>query len=303
MKQLTSPQSGQRALWPAIALMLVALLLAAPAGIALAQNGSPFAANVVTATTTANLRIRSAPSLDAEVLDTLPSGSVVGFTGFVDESGDWVQVDAADGPVGWVWADFLSNVPDGLSIRGATSSPAPAEDPFAPNVVTATTTVNLNVRDRPSTDANLLSTLPVNTTIGFTGFTDSSGDWVQVDAADAPVGWVWADYLSSVPEGLVALGADGTVVAPPAGTTTEPPFSADVVTATTTRNLNIRNMPGNDAQLLDTLPSGTVVGFTGLVDQTGDWVQVDAANGPVGWVWAAYLSNMPDNLTVWSPSS
>jgi hypothetical protein len=79
------------------------------------EEESPFSEDVVTATTTANLRIRSEPSLDAETLATLPFGTIVGFTGFTDESGDWVLVDAADGPTGWVWAEFLSNVPEGLT--------------------------------------------------------------------------------------------------------------------------------------------------------------------------------------------
>jgi hypothetical protein len=48
---------------------------------------------------------------------------------------------------------------------------------------------------------------------------------------------------------------------------------------------------------------GTVVGFTGLIDETGVWVQVDTIGGPVGWVWAAFLSNVPDDLTVWTPGS
>jgi uncharacterized protein YraI len=109
-------RNGRLAFLLAVPLLLVGLLLAAPAGIASAQAEPPFGADVVTATTTANLHIRSAPSRDAESLAILPAGTVVGFTGLTDESGDWVQVDAADGPTGWVWAAYLSNVPDGLTV-------------------------------------------------------------------------------------------------------------------------------------------------------------------------------------------
>ena len=64
MNVSTKLQSGRLALLVALLSLLVGILLAAPAGIASAQDEPPFGADVVTATTTANLRIRSAPSLD-----------------------------------------------------------------------------------------------------------------------------------------------------------------------------------------------------------------------------------------------
>lgn len=300
MKGSTYHRNGRLADVPALALLLVGLLFAIATGAASAQGQSPFGEGVVTATTTANLNIRSAPGTDAEILATLPSGTVVGFTGFTDPTGEWVQVDAADGPVGWVWAAHLSNVPGGLTAltaAGVPVQPPAAAEEFGEDVVTTTTTANLNLRNAPGTDAEILATLPSGSVVGFTGFTDPTGDWVQVDAAAGPVGWVTAAHLSSVPGGLTALTAAGTPVQPPAPAEE---FSKDVVTATTTANLNIRSAPNTDGEILAVLPSGTVVGFTGLVDPSGNWVQVDAAGGPVGWVWAASLSNVPAGLTVWS---
>ncbi|MFO7662119.1 MAG: SH3 domain-containing protein, partial [Chloroflexota bacterium] len=109
-------------------------------------------------------------------------------------------------------------------------------------------------------------------------------------------------YLSNVPDNLTLWSPVGAVApeAPEAATDEEPPFSEDVVNATTTANLRIRNAPSTDGEVLTILPFGTVVGFTGLTDTTGDWVQVDAVDGPIGWVWAEFLSNVPDNLTVWT---
>jgi uncharacterized protein YgiM (DUF1202 family) len=308
--QLLTIHRGRLALLLALPLLMVGMILAAPTGIALAQDESPFSEDVVTATTTANLRIRNAPSTEGEILTVLPVGTVVGFTGLTDETGDWVQVDAADGPTGWVAAAYLSNVPDNLTVWSPVEAVAPEateatvdeEPPFSEDVVTATTTANLRIRNAPSTDSEVLTVLPVGTVVGFTGLTDTTGDWVQVDAADGPVGWVAAAYLSNVPDNLTVWSPTGAV-APEATEATvdeEPPFSEDVVTATTTVNLRIRNEPSTDSEVLTVLPVGTVVGFTGLTDETGDWVQVDAADGPTGWVWAAYLSNVPDNLTVWT---
>jgi len=70
----------------------------------------------VCATATANANLRDGAALDGAILATLPAGSVIGFTGFMDATGAWVQVDAEGYPVGWVSASFLSNVPDGLTV-------------------------------------------------------------------------------------------------------------------------------------------------------------------------------------------
>jgi uncharacterized protein YraI len=269
---------------------------------------------VATATTTANLHIRSGPGLEYEILATLPEGTVVGFTGFTDESGEWVQVDAADGPLGWVFAAYLSNVPEGLQVQPADMpedepTPAPMEEEasavaFSSDVVTATALYNLNVRSGPGTEYARLDTIPAGTVVGFTGFMDGSGDWVQVDAASGPLGWVAVTYLSNVPDGLQVRPADQPEeeVATPAPTPEAEEavtFSPDVVTATTTVNLNVRSGPGTEYELLETLPYSTVVGFTGFMDASGDWVQVDPATGQVGWVASQYLSNIPADLQIW----
>ena len=304
MNALTIPRTGRPVFLWALLLLLAGMLLAAPAGIALAQEDTPFGEDVVTATTTANLNIRNAPSLDGDILETLPAGTLVGFTGLTDESGDWVQVDAASGPTGWVAGAYLSNVPDNLTVWTADDAADDEEDvdeapPFGEDVVTATTTVNLRIRNAPSLEGETLTVLPFGTLVGFTGLTDESGDWVQVDAADGPTGWVSATYLSNVPDNLTVWTADDAADEEDVADET-PPFGEDVVTATTTANLRIRSAPSLDGEILTVLPVGTVVGFTGLTDESGDWVQVDAADGPTGWVAAAYLSNVADDLTVWT---
>ncbi|MDX1616509.1 MAG: SH3 domain-containing protein [Candidatus Promineifilaceae bacterium] len=271
-----------------VALTVVALLsLLVTSTVAAQEDDSPFGADVVTATTLFNLNIRSGPGTEFERLDTLAAGTVVGFTGFVDGTGEWVQVDASDGPTGWVAARYLSNVPDDLAIRPADRPEEPAT--FSDDVFTARTTANLNVRSGPSLAADILDTLPAGSQVGFTGFRDAEGAWVQIDAAAGPTGWVSVNYLTSVPADLQVR---------PAEQPAEEAFSEDVVAAVTMVNLNIRSGPGLGFAILDTLEAGTTVGFTGFTDVTGDWVQVDAADGPTGWVAARFLSTVPNNLEV-----
>lgn len=194
---------------------------------------------------------------------------------------------------------FLSGF---LFVFTPTSALAQEDSPFGPDVVTATTTFNLNLREGPGTEHPILATLPQGTVVGFTGFTDDTGDWVQVESADGHVGWVAAQFLSNVPDDLQDHDAD-LPAAEPAADAAEDAFSSDVVTATTTVNLRLREGPGLEHQILEVLPQGTVVGFTGLTDETGDWVQVDSADRPVGWVSAQFLSNVPSDLQVWVAES
>lgn len=309
-------RSWLRLLTLAVVLSLTGVLLLGSASRVAAQDDNPFSEDVVTATTTVNLNLRDAPN--GQIVATLSAGTVVGFTGFMDGSGEWVQVDSEGNPVGWVAARFLSNVPEGLQVRPAdvvdeateeTAAEDAPDDVFSEDVVTATTTVNLNLRDSPGLDGRILATLPAGSVVGFTGFTDGTGDWVQVDAEGNPVGWVAGRFLSSVPAMLQVRPADAPDTDDSGDTeetaedVPEDVFSEDVVTATTTVNLNLRASPGLDGAILDTLPAGSVVGFTGFMDETGNWVQVDAEGYPVGWVAAQFLSSVPDNLNSWEGGS
>src|SRR5690606_7655513 len=148
--------------------------------------------------------------------------------GFKDNTGEWVQVITSEDETGWVAAEFLTPAPDVDALEvfqedgdddadtgddddmdtGDDADDASDDDTeFSPAVVTATTTVNLNMREMPSLDAAILTVLPAGSVVGFTGFTDATGQWVQVDAADGPVGWVSAQFLSNVPDELQELGA------------------------------------------------------------------------------------------------
>jgi uncharacterized protein YraI len=277
-----------------VMLLLSAFIFAFSPNVASAEGHSPFSPAVVTATTTANLNIRQGPGTQHAIVDTLPAGTVVGFTGFTDSTRTWVQVDTAMTPVGWVAARFLSHVPAELQVATLQQIGDVTADPagIGPAPTTPMTTVNLNVRQGPGVQHALVATLPRGTEVEFTGLTDAEGEWVQIET-DATAGWVAARFLSHVPVAELETAPAEEVTAP------QDVFSPAVVTAVTLANLNIRQGPGVEHQILATLPHGVVVGFTGFTDSTRTWVQVDAADGPVGWVSARFLSNVPGGLQVW----
>ena len=418
---MRNPRKIHRQRFFAVAAMALSLtlFLALTTSLAQAQDGdngggeSPFADNVVTTTTTANVNLRAQPGFSGQIIQVVPAGTVVGFTGFMDGSGDWIQVDPVGAPVGWMHRSLLASVPDGLQVRPADqpAPPAPGEEAtdFPSNVVTGMTRFNVYLRSEPSQSFNIVDTLPAGTVVGYTGFMDGSGNWIEVDPAGAPVGWVWGDFLTNVPDTLQvrpadrpqqqegmqgatpsvtvtdqALGDDGAVTVPQvtaaqdgwlvihadndgspgavightavgAGTTDdvsvdidadmatqivyamlhvdagetgtyefpgadapatvdgnvvvkpfmltdlapqEPAFAANVVTTTTTANVNLRQAPGLGSQIIQVVPEGTVVGFTGFMDETGQWLQVDPVGAPVGWMHRSLLAFVPDGLQV-----
>jgi len=409
-------RKGKRMRLIAVAAMaqLLMVLFAVTTSRTLAQDGdagdmdSPFAENVVTTTTIANVNLREAPGLNSAIIQVVPAGTIVGFTGFMDGSGDWVQVDPVGAPVGWMHRSLLASVPDGLQVRPADQPEEEAEADFAGNVVTGATRFNVYLRGSPGQQFNIITTLPAGTVVGYTGFTDGSGNWIQVDPVGAPVGWVWGEFLTNVPPGLQIrpadlpdeevseealtpavtvpdqeLGDDSTVTVPQvvaaeagwlvihasedgapgpvigytaveaganedvvvdidtdAATATlfamlhvdagevgvyefpgadgpvlvdgnvvvrpftltdfeqEAPFATNVVTTTTLVNVNLRAAPGLGSEILQVMPAGTTVGFTGFMDESGDWVQVDPVGAPVGWMHASLLAFIPDGLQI-----
>jgi uncharacterized protein YgiM (DUF1202 family) len=240
--------------------------------------------------------------MDQAILRTVEAGTALESTGFRNAVGDWIQVKLDDGTVGWVAARFLSATPAMESLQiwqaettATTSSSSAASPVFSSAVVTSQTTGRLNVRELPFVGATILTTLDRDATVGFTGFKDWTGQWVQVDAGNGVVGWVMARFVRSVPAGL-QVRPDDLPNAPAANQAEQ--FANNVVTAQTLANLNVRSGPGLNFEVIHTAALGTVVGFTGFRDASGQWVQVDVAGGPIGWVSAAFLSRVPATMQV-----
>ena len=291
--------------------------------------GNVAAQEPATATTDNRLNLREGPGLEYEIIEVLDTGEEVTFTGRVDLSGDWLEVETDEGTVGWVAGRFLSRTPDPDTLELwviADSSDDDVDDDsdeaedsdddigalegdFSSAVVTAETLFNLNIRNAPNLSATILDTLPAGTTVGFTGFTDATGEWVQIDAIGYPVGWVAAAFLSNVPNGLqvapaFASSAEAEDVDDDASSEDEDveDDSSSELVATTLANLNLREAPSLEADILDTLPAGTEVIFTGLIDESGQWVQVEV-DGLTGWVASVFLSDVPVDLEIWEGDS
>jgi uncharacterized protein YgiM (DUF1202 family) len=70
--------------------------------------------------------------------------------------------------------------------------PEQAAQPVEP--VAATASMGANLRSRPSTNANVVSSVPAGAGLSLIGV-NTAGDWYQVALEDGGTAWVWADLI------------------------------------------------------------------------------------------------------------
>jgi len=158
--------------------------------------------------TEANLRLRTGPSLGAEIIMTAPEGSVVQILSYVNN--DWYRVEF-NGQVGYMFSEFLSSQYEASSVSTeiVTEAPLPVVEappvvapavealPAAQSVVhTETTqlfaTANLRLRAEPSTSGEILKTVRQGSTVYVTG--SANDEWKRV-TFNGVSGYMFASYL------------------------------------------------------------------------------------------------------------
>jgi uncharacterized protein YgiM (DUF1202 family) len=184
-------------------LMLVLLLVVLSAALPASAQGDP-----VASVNTGSLNVRTGPGMGYGSIATLPFGFGVRMVARNSE-GNWIRIELTNGVIGWVNLTYLfTQVP--------TRSLPVTEDAVAATVTpTATVTgaFNLNVRQGPSTDNAIITSVPLGTQVVLLGRNYNS-TWAQIRLANGTVGWVNADALrATVPVRSLAL-ADGSVFVP-----------------------------------------------------------------------------------------
>ncbi|HEY9621698.1 MAG TPA: SH3 domain-containing protein [Crinalium sp.] len=125
----------------------------------------------------------------------------------------------------------------------------------------------LNVRDRPNSNAGIVTTLANGTEV-LQRITNRDGDWAEIYAPGGSIGWVATRYLTPSPIG--ALEYDGTM---------------QVRTLDGDR-LNVRESPSPNARVVETLINGTVVPVVSL---QGYWVEIKTPTRARGFVLRDHL--------------
>jgi uncharacterized protein YgiM (DUF1202 family) len=149
-------------------------------------------ATAADAWTTDNLRLRTAPSEDADIIDVIPAGSAVTVWG--DAGNGFSEVDW-DGQFGYAATAYLSDT--------------------RPTITTTMwTTDNVNFRTEAGLTSRVIRVVPFGTAVAATG--DSANGFLAV-TIDGEAGWISADYLADSEPAAPPAAASGAIIWPMSG--------------------------------------------------------------------------------------
>jgi uncharacterized protein YgiM (DUF1202 family) len=233
-----------------VAIIAMLLMQALAPAIATAAELSPQTEAVIANAGGDHVRLRSGPGSDTEVRALLSEGSRVLIDAGPESAEDgstWYQVAMRDGSTGYVAAEFVSV---------ATDQPPPEQ-------VIATTTDKVNLRAGPSLGDAVLQSLDAGTKVSISG--ESIDGWFAV-SIDQTMGFIHGDYLTQGTPEVDAKAGSGTRYV--------------------LETLRMRTGPGTSYRIMDTLPVGLRLEFTGQTD--GSFAKVSSSRG-TGWVAARYI--------------
>jgi cell wall-associated NlpC family hydrolase len=133
------------------------------------------------------------------------------------------------------------------------------------------------VRGGPGTEYDKVATLGAGAPLTLVA---QFGDWFKAQAADGQVVWVSAELLDADPIAADILPVAESIPAPP------PPKVGQVLA----EGLNLRDGPGTNYVGMHQMASGAQLD---LLARYGDWFQVQAGDGRVGWVTSEFLGIGP----------
>jgi uncharacterized protein YkwD/uncharacterized protein YraI len=171
---------------------------------------------------------------------------------------------------GWYWTTIFGDVSDGPGWLCGEAAPPSKSVSLFQSVDGATATSDVSLRTGPAETYDLVTTLPPSTTMTVTGREQQSYVPVKVDGL---FGWVSADWIE---RGAVALEQ----------TAASPDAASQPGTATAIGDVEMRSAPGEDAGVMTSIPSVSVVTLTGEAQEGFLGV---VFNGQEGWADAAYL--------------
>ncbi len=220
-----------------------------------------------------NVRLRSRPTTNSEIVATLKKGQVLYVFG---EKGDWKQVTVHGGNTGWI-AGWLVKYEDGRDSRDAGLVPLPEPPDFpspeyhqppppSEELFAWIDGEPVNVRSGPSTDHAVQFQLHRGVQVEVLG---AEGHWCQVKTPQGKTGWVAGWVISFLPLGeAVTTEQNGEQVEVKVGWVARP-------------EVNLREGPSTEHKEIGELVLSTQVIIT---DQQGEWYKVLLDNGETGWV-------------------
>jgi uncharacterized protein YgiM (DUF1202 family) len=247
--------------------MLLAILVVAFPVLASADTPSP-----LPYTTNANVRLRTQPTTDAEIVMLVQNGTTVWVVDLRDN--DWFSVEV-DGKKGYMKGEFLTPQQQPAPVAEPEPEPAPIPEPvIEPEPILVPVSIPEPVMEL--TPAVLPVSFPVI----------EAEPVLVLFPEPEPVAYI-QPVLVPMPETI-----SETYITPPPAVGAS--FPKKYIT---TANVNLRRSPGTDGTRLATVPRGRTVNVTDFGD--GEWYAVDF-NGNKGYMIAEFLvdeASAPDMLS------
>jgi len=245
-------------------------------------------------TESGSLNMRKSDSKSAAIITTIPRNTVITV---LSRGENWSQV-RYKGKTGYVMNDFLTfgeseEMPVPPVTPPATDTPEEPEKPeeSMPNkAVVTTASGSLNLRQKASTGAKILTTIPRHTVIDVL---EINGTWTRV-RYNSTEGYVMSVFLTY----MTVEEETPTPVPPVTPTPTPEPeetLYARVTTASGT--LNMRKRATTSAGIITTIPRNEVIE---VAEKMGTWTKV-IYNGREGYVMTTFLTFL-ENSTVTPPA-
>ena len=243
----------------------------------------------VSATTVDNLNIRTNPGVGNPKIGLIPAGTTVPVLGRNQDS-NWALVDY-NGVRGWSAARYFTFTGD---FNTAPVTRETGQTSVVNTSVSATPTINLNIRSGPSTGFGKIGLAIKGQALPVLG-RNADSSWLLIDK-DGRRGWIagWFTNISGDVTSIPVSTASAT------GQTAQSPVSApattnsEIVTATTTVNLRIRSGPSTNSNRLGVAREGAVLTVEGR-NADNSWIYADY-NGTKGWL-AAWFTTISGDLT------
>jgi uncharacterized protein YraI len=138
------------------------------------------------------------------------------------------------------------------------------------------TVPRLNVRSGPSTQHQILTSLPYGETIYLIG-RSTPGNWLQVRLFNGQQGWVMTQYVSASQDDINSLPVTDTHQIP-----------GDAIGYVLSSSLNVRQGPGYNQPIIGRLWQGEQVSLVGR-NANSAWLQISLPSGSKGWVAVQYI--------------
>ena len=212
-----------------------------------------------------NVRVRTAPGFDADIVTEVAEGGTVEIVDGLFTAGDgtlWYQV-SANGATGYMVSDYLANSGGMLS---ATTGDAMTIDA-------------VNVRSGPSMADGILGTPAAGTWLTLTG--ENVNGWLSVNY-DGYTGYIYGAFLTQ--DGETAMDGSSAAAASAA-----PAPTGATGTRYTSDSVNLRTGPGLDQGVISVLGAGVEVSLTG--NEANGFVEVGGSTN--GWISVDYLATEP----------